>query len=95
MVNALKIYDMLEAAQIEPPKARVITDAVIRAIEENNVELHKTLATKEDLEKLEARLEIKIASLQSELIKWMFLFIMGQTAVLVGAAYFLAAHFKA
>jgi len=47
------------------------------------------LATKEDLIKAETRLESKIAQSQTELMKWMFIFIMGQTALLIGLMKFM------
>ena len=51
--------------------------------------LDKIFATKEDLAKTEGRLDIKIAETKAELIKWMFIFWMGQVAVMAGLlAYF-------
>ena len=57
-MSTTKILSILEAAQIEPPKARIMT--------------------KQDG-----------ANIKAEIIKWMFLFWIGQIAVLIAAAKFL------
>lgn len=38
-----------------------------------------SIATKEDIN----RLDVKIESVRADLIKWMFIFIIGQTAVII------------
>lgn len=42
------------------------------------------LATKVDLAKLEGKLDAKIGEIKSEIIKWMFIFWVGQVAVTFG-----------
>jgi DNA-binding transcriptional MerR regulator len=77
-VNTTKILSILEAAQIEPPKARAIAESLELAFREQEDDLTKRLMTKQDG-----------ADIKAEIIKWMFLFWVGQIAVLVAAAKFL------
>jgi hypothetical protein len=79
-VSTTKILSILEAAQIEPPKARAIAESLELAFREQEEDLTKRLMTKQDG-----------ADIKAEIIKWMFLFWIGQIAVLVAAAKFLLA----
>lgn len=78
LVSTTKILSILEAAQIEPPKARAIAESLEVAFKEQEDDLTKRLMTKQDG-----------AELKTEIIKWMFLFWIGQIAVLLAAARFL------
>lgn len=80
---AIKILEILEQ-QLEPVKAKSVAKAIEQAIEENNKELREFLATKEDLAKFQAATKEEIANLKAELIKWMFIFWIGQFASIVG-----------
>ncbi len=89
MVSTLKIYEILEEAKIEDKQARAITRAIEQALENNTVEQSKVLATKEDigllkqdLSKLREELKVTIAEGKSETVRWMFIFWLGQIAVL-------------
>ena len=82
MVSTLKIYEILEEAKIEDKQARAITRAIEQALENNTVEQAKVLATKEDLSKLREELKVTIADGKSEMVRWMFIFWLGQIAVL-------------
>lgn len=77
-VSTTKILSILEAAQIEPPKARAIAESLEVAFKEQEDDLTKRLMTKQDG-----------SELKTEIIKWMFLFWIGQIAVLLAAAKFL------
>lgn len=44
----------------------------------------RNMATKEDLRDLERKIDVKIANLRTELIRWMFVFWIGQFASIVG-----------
>jgi len=66
--NTLKMFEILRQ-KFNEPEARVITSAVEKAIDTNNLKLLENVATKTDL-----------ANLKSELIKWMFIFWVGQFA---------------
>ena len=75
LVSTTKILSILEAAQIEPPKARAIAESLELAFREQEDDLTKRLMTKQDG-----------ADIKAEIIKWMFLFGIGQIAVLIAAA---------
>ena len=75
LVSTTKILSILEAAQIEPPKARAIAESLELAFREQENDLTKRLMTKQDG-----------ADIKAEIIKWMFLFWIGQIAVLIAAA---------
>ena len=71
--------------------AESLVSFVDNKIKDNNETNLKVLATKEDiylikedLAKLEGRLESKIAEVKAEIIKWMFIFWIGQVAVTFG-----------
>jgi hypothetical protein len=76
LMSTVKILSILEAASIEPPKARAIAESIEVALRENESDLSKTLMTKED----GAKLRVEIAESKTEVIKWMFLFWIGQMA---------------
>ena len=93
MVSTLKIYEILEQAKIEDKQARAITVAIEQALETNNIEQSKVLATKEDISKLREEMtvgfsklreemKVGIAESKSEVVRWMFIFWLGQIAVL-------------
>ena len=71
-MSTTKILSILEAAQIEPLKARAIAESLELAFREQEDDLSKRLMTKQDG-----------ADLKAEIIKWMFLFWIGQIAALV------------
>ena len=75
LVSTTKILSILEAAQIEPPKARAIAESLELAFREQEDDLTKRLMTKQDG-----------ADIKAEIIKWMFLFWIGQIAVLIASA---------
>lgn len=68
-MSRVKILSILEAASIDPPKARAIAESLEVAFREQEQDLTKTLMTKQDG-----------AELKAEIIKWMFLFWIGQMA---------------
>ena len=74
-MSTTKILSNLEAAQIEPPKARAIAESLELAFREQEQDLTKRLMTKQDG-----------ADIKAEIIKWMFLFWIAQIAVLIAAA---------
>jgi hypothetical protein len=46
--------------------------------------MSETFATKEDLHRVELKLEGKISEVKYDLIKWMITLLIGQTALLLG-----------
>ena len=74
-MSTTKILYILEAAQIGPPKARAIAESLELAFRKQEEDLSKRLMTKQDG-----------ADIKAEIIKWMFLFWIGQIAALVAIA---------
>jgi hypothetical protein len=77
-MSTTKILGILEAANIEPPKARAIAESLEIAFREQDDDLGKRLLTKQDG-----------AEIKTEIIKWMFLFWLGQVATTVAIIKFL------
>jgi len=72
-------------------EAEALVTFVDHKIRDNDEVNLKVLATKEDIylvkediAKLEGRLDAKISDVKSEIIKWMFIFWIGQVAVTFG-----------
>jgi hypothetical protein len=88
-MSTVKILSILEAASIEPPKARAIAESLEVAFREQEEDLTKRLMTKQDGAELKAELSTKIADSKAEMIKWMFLFWIGQMATTAALIKFL------
>ena len=89
-MSTVKILSILEAASIESPKARAIAESLEMAFREQEDDLTKRLMTNEDGAKIRAEIKTSIAELRTEIanfkaeiIKWMFLFWIGQMAATV------------
>ena len=82
--------EILEKANVSAPQAR----AFVQAIEIELAAQRDVLATKLDLSDVRRDLEVKLESVKSELVRWVFLCILGQTAVLLGAAYFFVSRVR-
>ena len=91
--------EILERANVPPAQAR----AFVQAIEIEIAGAKDTLATKQDLMVLRNELSEKIAELRAELrtemhvlasstVRQMYAAMLGQTAVLLGIAYFFVGH---
>lgn len=96
MVSTLKIYEILEAANVEDRTARAIANSIEIALVENNLEQSKILATKQDIAELRsefkkdiADLRVEIANTKSELIRWMFIFWLGLIPIMAGLIKFI------
>jgi len=100
-VDTLKIYEILSLSLPEA-QAKTVATAIDEAIEADTERKKEILVTKEDLhveisklEKEMARLEIKIESTKSEIIKWMFIFWISQIGVTTGIIFaMLKLYFK-
>jgi len=77
-MSTIKILSILEAANIEAPKARAIAESLEIALKEQEDDLSKRLMTKQDG-----------AEIKAEIIKWMFLFWLGQMAATFAVVKFL------
>jgi hypothetical protein len=69
---------ILEAAQIDSPKARAIAESIELALGENESTQSRTLMTKEDGPRLE-----------TQMIKWMFGLLVSQAIVVLGGVWFM------
>lgn len=78
MISTTRILGILEAAQVEPPKARAIAESIEAALRENNEDQSRILMTKEDGVRLE-----------NQLIKWMFGLLVSQAALVLGGVWFM------
>jgi len=75
--KALEIYDILRGIGLEEEKARKFVDYVEETGQTRIEKEIKNLATKEDLVR-------EIATTKVDIIKWMFIFWVGQVAVISG-----------
>jgi len=89
-MSDIQLFQILKQKMGEQEAEALVTfvDHKIRDNDEVNL---KVLATKEDIylvkediAKLEGRLDAKISDVKSEIIKWMFIFWIGQVAVTFG-----------
>jgi hypothetical protein len=88
-MSTVKILSILEAASIEPPKARAIAESLEAAFREQEEDLTKRLMTKQDGADLRGDLRAEMSAFKAEIIKWMFLFWIGQIAVMTAIIKFL------
>ena len=77
--NTLKVFETLRLA-FDEKQATKIAEAVEVALETNDVALLEKVATKADVVAVKADL----AETKAELLKWMFIFWIGQFASVVG-----------
>jgi hypothetical protein len=91
--------EILEKADLPPKQARAIAQAIELEVSAG----HGTLATRADLLGLQHSmetqfagtkhdLELKMTEQKSGLVRWVFLCILGQSAMLLGVGYFLFSH---
>jgi hypothetical protein len=72
-MSTVKILSILEAASIEPPKARAIAESLEMAFREQEEDLTKRLMTKQDGADLRTELSTKTAESKAKIILWMFI----------------------
>jgi len=97
VVMSLTSLEILEQAQFPPAQAR----AIARAIEIDSLAHREDLATKADLAELRHSLELAIEGVKTDCSQRMYDFshriylaILGQTAVILGAVYFMFTHLR-
>lgn len=78
-INTINLIDILEN-KFEKDQAKIIAKAIDEAIGESVQQQATVLATKEDI----ANLKVELTNIKSELIKWMFIFWIGQIGILTG-----------
>ena len=74
--NTLKVFELLRPV-FDEKQATKISEAIESALETNNSALFTDMVTKAELAK-------QLAETKAELIKWMFIFWVGQFASIVG-----------
>ena len=89
-MSGIQLFQILKQ-KLGEAEAEALVSFVDSKIRDNNEANLKILATKEDIyalkediAKLEGRLDVKIGDVKAEMIKWMFIFWMGQVAITVG-----------
>lgn len=82
-ISVTKLYDLL-STKLGKETAENLTTFIEDKINQDLESKTQHHATKEDLAKLEGKLETKIAESKSEIIKWMFIFWAGQVVVTFG-----------
>jgi hypothetical protein len=89
----------LEKAGLPPVQARTIVEAMetevvahIAALATKSDLAELRLATKVDMAELRGHLEVKIESVKSDLVRWVFVCILGQTAAVLAWATFYVNH---
>ena len=89
-MSDIQLFQILKQKMGEQ-EAEALVTFVDHKIKENNEFNLSILATKADIHDLKGNLEVKIADSKAEMIKWMFIFWIGQVAVTVG---FLVVYLK-
>ncbi|MDI6756663.1 MAG: hypothetical protein QME32_01420 [Endomicrobiia bacterium] len=79
-VDTLEVYEILRGA-FEEKQAEKIAHGIEAALKTRDEDLMKEVATKGDV----AKLRVDMANMRADLIRWMFVFWMGQFATTVGA----------
>lgn len=96
-LNSLKIYENLkkvfqesEAKTLTKVMAETIEESIQKSLERYEEKQKNVLATKEDINLLKKeiyRLETKMTEIKAEIIKWMFLFWIGQIATIIAVLF--------
>ena len=82
-VAEIELYKILKT-RFSETEAESIVASLDQKILANFENRKNEFATKEDVMKLENKLEVKIAETRADLIKWMFIFWIGSIGVLSG-----------
>lgn len=82
-ISSIEMYNILKA-KLGEAEAKALTEYVESKVENSIKKEKDVLTTKEDLYKL----EVKLSETKSEIIKWMFIFWIGQIAVTLAIVYY-------
>jgi cytochrome c biogenesis factor len=80
---AIQLFQILKQ-KLGEKEAEALVSFVDSRIREGNEASTRTLSTKEDMAHLRTELKTEIASTKAEIIKWMFIFWIGQIVVTFG-----------
>lgn len=87
-VSEIQLFQILRE-KVGDEQAKALTEYVETKIEKQ-FELKKDiLATKQDIVELRSELKLEMANHKAEIIKWMFIFWIGQLAAMIAIAEFL------
>lgn len=81
-VAEIELYEILKE-KIGEKEAKSVIGYVEAKVEKKFEEKRDILVTKEDLANAKAELEIKIEKIRTDIIKWMFIFWVGQIGALI------------
>ena len=84
IVSEIKLYEILKL-KLGEKEAEALVEFVDSKLKESNETNLKINATKEDLARVEGRLESNIANAKVDIIKWMVALIIGLFIALVGS----------
>ena len=79
-MDSLKVYEILKAAQISEPQAK----AIAHAIKDAEREIAQDVRTVLDERLKILATKVELAELKSELLRWMFIFWLGQVVATIG-----------
>lgn len=82
-ITSIEMYNILKI-KLGEKEAKALTEYVENHVEKSLEKEIDRLATKEDLLKL----DVKISDTKAEIIKWMFIFWIGQVAVTLAVVFF-------
>ncbi|WP_395052779.1 hypothetical protein [Flavobacterium sp.] len=82
-ISSIDMYNILKV-KLGESEAKALTEYVENRVEKTFEKEIDKIASKEDLLKL----EVKLADTKAEIIKWMFIFWIGQVAVTLALVFF-------
>ena len=82
-ISSIEMFNILKV-KLGEKEAKALTEYVESQVEKSIEKEKNVLATKQDIYKL----EVKMSEMKSEIIKWMFIFWIGQIAVTLAIVYF-------
>ncbi len=88
ITSEIQLFQILKQ-KLGEKEAEALVEFVDSKLKENNESNLKVLATKEDIANLREEMKVEIANTKAELIKWMFIFWIGQLAAFIGIAHFI------
>ncbi|PKN00868.1 MAG: hypothetical protein CVU77_07965 [Elusimicrobia bacterium HGW-Elusimicrobia-1] len=80
----MKVFEVLRI-EFEEKKAENIAHGIEVALDTHDTAMMKDIATKGDIAELRNEVRVDMANMRADLIRWMFVFWMGQFATTVGA----------
>lgn len=89
-ISTIDLFNLLRE-KIGEQQAQALTDYIQQRVEKRFEEAKTVLATQEDIQRVDGNLQksvtdlrVEIRESKAEMIKWMFIFWMGQIAAMVG-----------